>query len=213
MGVPQISFSSKKNTKVRIGEVFLKKGLITQAQLEEVLAAQRDSGKKVGDILIQKGLITRKQLDQALTSQYWQNLSASIFLSLGAVTTALPQVAVAQVAPAPRIEEHDQLVKAEQHKQSYLIAEGFVQGSSLSYAAPTSNARGSSSNPDLISLGSNQNPTEASPLQGFIYPVGKNATISQGSSWYDSCRQNGVCHRSKCSYWHACSGNAFREGG
>ncbi|AFZ11030.1 Peptidase M23 [Crinalium epipsammum PCC 9333] len=192
MGVPQIFFSSKKNTKVRIGEVFLKKGLITQAQLEEVLAAQRDSGKKVGDILIQKGLITRKQLDQALTSQYWQNLSASIFLSLGAVTTALPQVAVAQVAPAPRIEEHDQLVKAEQHEKSYLIAEGFVQGSSLSYAAPTSKARGSSSNPDLVSLKSNQNPSAANPLQGFIHPLGKNAPISQG--------HNGTTHQGRMAY-------------
>lgn len=180
MGLPQISFNPKKNTKVRIGEVFLKKGLITQAQLEEVLVLQRDSGKKVGDILIQKGLITRKQLEQSLTSQYWQNLSASIFLSLGAVTTALPQVAAAQVAPAPRIEQHDNLVKAEQQEKSYLIAEGFVQGSSLSYAAPTSNAKASSSNPDLISLRSNQNPTEANPLQGFLHPLGKNAPISQG---------------------------------
>lgn len=192
MGLPKISLNLKKNTKVRIGEVFLKKGLITQVQLEEALSVQRDSSKKLGDVLIEKGLITRKQLEEALSSQYWHNLTVSVFLSLGAATTALPQVAVAQVTAAPRIEEHDNLVKAEQREQSHLIADAFIQGKSLSYVNPVSNAGGFSSNPDLISLQSNQNPSQANPLRGFIHPLGKDAPISQG--------HNGRTHTARMAY-------------
>jgi len=50
-----------------LGEVLIKKGLLTQPQLDQALTAQKDRpGTRIGDILIELGFITKSQLEEAL---------------------------------------------------------------------------------------------------------------------------------------------------
>lgn len=58
------SFSRK-----RLGDILLETGLITQSQLSEALADQKNSGKKLGEILVSKGYITRKSIIEVLEVQ------------------------------------------------------------------------------------------------------------------------------------------------
>lgn len=54
---------------MRIGELFVMNGLITEEQLEEGLKQQIHTRKKIGEILIDKGLITERQLVEVLEFQ------------------------------------------------------------------------------------------------------------------------------------------------
>lgn len=51
----------------RIGELLLERGYITQAQLEEGLAHQRQTRQRLGVALVQKGFIAESQLAKALS--------------------------------------------------------------------------------------------------------------------------------------------------
>ncbi len=53
----------------RLGDILLEAGLITQSQLSEALADQKNSGKKLGEILVSKGYITRKSIIEVLEVQ------------------------------------------------------------------------------------------------------------------------------------------------
>ncbi|MCM1276129.1 MAG: Flp pilus assembly complex ATPase component TadA [Lachnospiraceae bacterium] len=53
---------------VRIGEVLLESGFISQQQLDEALQKQRNSGgKMLGDVVLEMGLVSETQLAQALS--------------------------------------------------------------------------------------------------------------------------------------------------
>ena len=55
--------------KIRLGDLLVESGAITQAQLMDALAKQKGSGKKLGEILISTGAITQTHLAEALASQ------------------------------------------------------------------------------------------------------------------------------------------------
>ena len=50
---------------VKLGDLLVKSGDITQAQLEEALKLQSDSGERLGSILQKHGFITEKQIGRA----------------------------------------------------------------------------------------------------------------------------------------------------
>ena len=52
--------------KLRIGEILVEDGYVTEAQIEQALAAQKDSGKKLGDLLVDLGFIREQDLMLAL---------------------------------------------------------------------------------------------------------------------------------------------------
>ncbi len=52
-----------------IGQVLLKKKLISEEQLKDALSEQKENGGLLGDILIQKGFISEDKMCQALASQ------------------------------------------------------------------------------------------------------------------------------------------------
>lgn len=52
---------------IRIGEVLLESGFISQSQLDEALSKQKGSGKMLGDIVLEMGLVSETQLAQALS--------------------------------------------------------------------------------------------------------------------------------------------------
>lgn len=55
--------------KIRLGELLVNNGLITEEQLQVALQGQRGSGKKLGEYLIDKGVVTEEQLAQVLSKQ------------------------------------------------------------------------------------------------------------------------------------------------
>jgi murein DD-endopeptidase MepM/ murein hydrolase activator NlpD len=156
-----------KPQKVRIGEVLVKKEIITKEELEQALAIQRASGQKLGMVLIQAGLITRKQLEQALTAQYWQNITATVFLSAGTLAATAPQLAIAQSVIAPQPREQKNIDRSQPNDRLPVRNNSLV-------------ANNTGVNIDQISLATNGNPTEANPLQGFLYPLNRPVSISQG---------------------------------
>jgi len=56
--------------KTPIGEILIKKNLITRENLEEALSIQKRSGLRIGQILVSRGFINRLVLSKALADQY-----------------------------------------------------------------------------------------------------------------------------------------------
>jgi MSHA biogenesis protein MshE len=58
-----------KLKKIRLGDLLVQEGIISQGQLEDALKAQEESGKKLGQILVDRGLISEKRLLQFVADQ------------------------------------------------------------------------------------------------------------------------------------------------
>ena len=67
--VPDSSGRARRNDKMRLGEILLWQGLISQEQLQKALEQQRQSGKKIGRLLVESGLLTEEILAQGLARQ------------------------------------------------------------------------------------------------------------------------------------------------
>ena len=55
---------------VKLGEMLLKAGLISQAQLQEALEAQKKNGGKLGFNLVKMGFVKEDDITQLLSDQY-----------------------------------------------------------------------------------------------------------------------------------------------
>src|SRR5258708_23401708 len=55
--------------RVRLGELLVEAQIVSRAQLEEVLAAQKRDGRRIGTMLVDAGLVTETQLTQILSQQ------------------------------------------------------------------------------------------------------------------------------------------------
>ena len=55
---------------VRIGEILVKKGMISEAQLHDALLSQKITPAFLGAILVNKGIIASMQLAEALSEQF-----------------------------------------------------------------------------------------------------------------------------------------------
>ena len=53
----------------KLGDILIEQGLVTQAQLDDVLAEQKITNQKIGEILVKRGLITNEELDRCISSQ------------------------------------------------------------------------------------------------------------------------------------------------
>lgn len=169
--------------KIKIGEVLLKKNLISEEQLAQALLEQSQSGGKLGDILIFQGIITSRQLEKALSTQYWQNLTATFFVSVGAFSSTLPQVAVAQFSSIPR--------PVQSLSKSQLDRE-FTNSNNNYLANRSATLNDEISSIENISLAANPRPTESNPLHGFLFPFASNRPLSQA--------YNGTTHRGRMHY-------------
>ena len=54
----------------RIGEIFVERGFVDAAELEEALKAQKESGQPLGEVLIGRGTLSRLDLASALAEQW-----------------------------------------------------------------------------------------------------------------------------------------------
>lgn len=57
-------------SKVRIGDLLVQKGLLSEAQLMDALAEQKKSGKKIGKVVVELGFVTEKGLLTALSEHF-----------------------------------------------------------------------------------------------------------------------------------------------
>lgn len=58
-----------KRKKIRIGDVLLEAGVITEEQLQTALVRQRGSGRKLGETLIDEGFVSEEEIARALSEQ------------------------------------------------------------------------------------------------------------------------------------------------
>jgi MSHA biogenesis protein MshE len=81
----------KPRTKIRLGDLLVQEGIITEEQLMKTLSAQKQSGRKLGHVLIELGFVTENQLLTFLSqhlgvplidiSQYSVSVEAVLLLS------------------------------------------------------------------------------------------------------------------------------------
>ena len=96
-----------------LGEIFVERGLVTDAQLDIALQIQKEGGEKLGEILVAQGSITRLQLASALAEQ-WTALrkirppSPHEDPAVPAPTT----VTVREVVPSPEVDRLHEAVSA-----------------------------------------------------------------------------------------------------
>ena len=53
----------------RLGDLLVEEGIITEAQVEQALAAQKSTGRKLGDALIELGFLSEQQMLSFLSQQ------------------------------------------------------------------------------------------------------------------------------------------------
>ena len=58
-----------------LGELFVSRGLISEAELETALAEQAATGKRLGEILVDRGLVSGPDLTSALMDQLGVEIS------------------------------------------------------------------------------------------------------------------------------------------
>jgi hypothetical protein len=61
----------------KLGELLLKHGMITLAQLEELIKEQESSGMPFGELVLSKGIMSRQDL---LTALDWQHTSDQVII-------------------------------------------------------------------------------------------------------------------------------------
>ena len=54
----------------QLGELLIKRGIITQSQLDKALAIQHEKGGLIGEILVELGFVKDEDIAQSLTAQY-----------------------------------------------------------------------------------------------------------------------------------------------
>lgn len=55
--------------KVRLGDLLIEQGLLTEGQLKEALQKQKDTGRKLGRIFVDSGYVSERDISQALARQ------------------------------------------------------------------------------------------------------------------------------------------------
>jgi MSHA biogenesis protein MshE len=55
--------------KIRLGELLIKEGLLSETQLQQALAQQKQSGRKLGRVLVESGYVSEEQISGAIAKQ------------------------------------------------------------------------------------------------------------------------------------------------
>lgn len=58
---------------MKLGQILIRKKLISKAQLEYLLQIQERSAKRLGDLLLANGFVSDRDLNDALLEQHWRN--------------------------------------------------------------------------------------------------------------------------------------------
>ncbi|MEB3282645.1 MAG: hypothetical protein VKK42_27375 [Lyngbya sp.] len=57
---------------MRLGQILVRKQLISFSQLEQILTLQSSYSQKLGELMVMQGLIEHKDLKLAIKEQYWR---------------------------------------------------------------------------------------------------------------------------------------------
>lgn len=57
---------------MKIGEILIRRKLISQAQLDQAIEIQTSCCQKLGELLMFQGSIHQNDLEEALKEQYWR---------------------------------------------------------------------------------------------------------------------------------------------
>jgi hypothetical protein len=90
-------FSQQKNQS-RLGQILVKKKLISDAQLQDAIRRQSSSGERLGDILTAWSGVSSQHIEAALRAQRNLRLAASL------VTAMMAPLQAYAAAPAPAVE-------------------------------------------------------------------------------------------------------------
>ncbi|MGB7414769.1 MAG: peptidoglycan DD-metalloendopeptidase family protein [Thermosynechococcaceae cyanobacterium] len=178
--------SFRARRKIRVGEVLLQRGLITQSQLNQALAKQKQNSAPLGEILVQQGWVSYAQLKQALNEQYWRNIAATALISLSTlipsatrwaaspVVASIPQKVAHADSIVPHAESHESHGSHETSLMSHVDVGGADQHEGHAQSEQTFICIALTQQP------LQENPTVASPLQGFCHPLQGKGWLSQG---------------------------------
>lgn len=108
--------------KRRLGDIFVERGLIDQAQLDEALAMQRETGAKLGEVLVDLGFITRVALAGVITEQ-WDDLRVTARGRKTAETQARTSTAAASSVVEVALRERLEALTAELAARDQRIAQ------------------------------------------------------------------------------------------
>src|SRR5450432_863660 len=65
----ELRFGAMVPARVRLGELLVEAQIVSRAQLEEILAAQKKDSRRLGTMLVDAGLVTETQVTQILSQQ------------------------------------------------------------------------------------------------------------------------------------------------
>lgn len=113
----------------RFGQLLVKRGLITQEQLDRAIAHQEETGRRLGEIFTEWDVLTHQHLDELLHSQYNMRAAAAIAVALLSPLTAFaapvaPQTpATAPAAAMQQLSESEMRGSAAQGLSADLVAQ------------------------------------------------------------------------------------------
>ncbi len=81
---------SNATAKSRLGLLLIKKGLITEQQLDDALKVQLTTGKRLGEALIELGMLSERQLQKALKKQSRHRFMAAMMAMIVAIASWPP---------------------------------------------------------------------------------------------------------------------------
>lgn len=96
--------------KSRLGQLLVKRQLITEEQLERAIARQRETGQRLGEILAEWNAITHQHMQDVLRTQRNLRLAGAIAAALLGplrAVAAVPAPVVPVVAPVPQTQSED----------------------------------------------------------------------------------------------------------
>ena len=106
----------------RLGDILVAQGVITEEQVDQALAAQKESGGKLGEILIEKRLVTDQDVLKALSGQLsipQVSLRAGVFDP--AAAELIPKKAAVRLTAFPLFKVHRELIVATPNAQNVPI--------------------------------------------------------------------------------------------
>ena len=95
-----------------LGEIFVERGLVTDAELDRALEIQKEGGEKLGEILVAQGSITRLQLASALAEQWTALRKIRPPSSTEGVPTPAAAAVPRDVVPSAEVERLHEAVSA-----------------------------------------------------------------------------------------------------
>ena len=111
----------KPKAKIRLGDLLVQQHIISEEQLMQALAAQKESGRKLGFMLIELGLVTENQLLTFLSQH----------LNVPLVDISQYDVSLAAVNMLPEVQARRHRALVLEDKGDRLLVAMYYQGSCL----------------------------------------------------------------------------------